>query len=293
MALLGPTLLLRQDVGPVPQVERADPLRALELMGGDRQHVGAERLDVDVDVRRRLDGIDSEQHVAMGPHAATDLGDRLDRPDLVVGEHDRDEDRLVVDRSVELVRIDSPITIDRQLDDLEAEPLEIAERVADGMVLDRRGDDSMPAGLAGPSGAFEGEVVRLRAAGREDDLARLGVEARRHALVCLVEGGPRLSPERVRAGRVAELLREEGQHRVECLGPERRRRGVVEVDRHGPRLYAAGPLGRLIGWLRHGSGRLRYSHHGRVHHRATGAVQPCGGPAIPRRLHAGERHLRR
>ena len=35
-----------------------------------------------------------------------------------------------------------------------------------------------------------------------------------------------------------------GQHRVEDLAAERRRRGVVEVDRHGRRLYAGARAGR-------------------------------------------------
>ena len=60
----------------------------------------------------------------------------------------------------------------------------------------------------------------------------------RDALVRLVERGPGLAPERVRGRRVAELLGEERQHRLERLGAERRRRGVVEVDRHRPGLYA-------------------------------------------------------
>ena len=83
------------------------------------------------------------------------------------------------------------------------------------------------------------EVVRLGAAGREDDLARLGVEARGDPLVGLVERGPGLPTEGVRRRRVAELLGQERQHRVERLAAERRRGGVIEVDRHGSRLYAA------------------------------------------------------
>ena len=41
-------------------VQRADALRALELVGAEREQVDAERLDVEVDVRRGLDGVDVE-----------------------------------------------------------------------------------------------------------------------------------------------------------------------------------------------------------------------------------------
>ena len=130
----------------------------------------------------------------MAPDALRDLGDRLDAADLVVGEHDRDEDRPVGDRGVELVGVDAPVAVDRHLDDLEPEPLEVAQRVADRVVLDRRGDDPVAAGLAGPRGALDRKVVRLGPAGREDDLARLGVEAAGDPLVGLVEGGRAFRP---------------------------------------------------------------------------------------------------
>ena len=58
VALLLAAVLLGQDVRAVADVQRADALRALELVGGEREQVDAERLDVEVDVRRRLDGVD-------------------------------------------------------------------------------------------------------------------------------------------------------------------------------------------------------------------------------------------
>ena len=106
----------------------------------------------------------------------------------------------------------------------------------------------MPAGLAGPRRTLDGEVVGLRATRGEDDLAGFGMEAGRDPLVGLVESGPGLSTEGMRRRGVPELLGEERQHRLERFGPERCRRGVVEIDRHGRRLYAAGPLRRLVGW---------------------------------------------
>ena len=137
MALLGATLLLGEDVGPVAEVERADALGTLELVGAHREEVDAEGGHVDLQVRRSLDRVDREQDAAMRMDAVRDLGDRLDRADLVVRQHDRDQDRLVGDRRVDVVGIDPTIAVDRQLDDLEAELLEVADGVADGVMLDR------------------------------------------------------------------------------------------------------------------------------------------------------------
>ncbi len=214
-------------------VERPGALGALELVRAERHEVRAERLHVDVDVRGRLDGVDVEQD----PLAAADLlgdgGDRLDRPDLVVGQHHRHQDRPVGQRRLELVRVDAAIAVDRQLDDLEPELLQVAERVPDGVVLHRRRDDPVAVRLSGPGRALQGEVVGLGAAGGEDDLASLRVESRRESLMGLIEAGPGGPAERVRRAGVAEGLGQVGQHRVEDLAAERGRRRVVEVDRHG------------------------------------------------------------
>ena len=163
-----------------------------------------------------------------------DLRDRLDRADLVVGEHDRDEDRPVVDRRVELAGIDPAVAVDRQLHDLEPELLQVAQRVADRVMLHGRRHDPVAAGLAGPGGALEREVVGLGAARREDDLAAVGLEAAGHPLVRFVERGPGRPPEAMGRARVPELLGQERQHGVERLAPQWGRGGVIEVDRHGP-----------------------------------------------------------
>ena len=130
-------------------------------MGAQRHEVGAERLDVDIDVRRGLYGVDVQQHALAAANPVGDLDDRLERPDLVVGQHDRDEDRAVREGRLQLIGIDPAISIDRQCDDLEAELLEVAERVPDRMMLHGRGHDPVTMGLACPGRALEGKVVRL------------------------------------------------------------------------------------------------------------------------------------
>ncbi len=137
MALLGAALLLAEEVGAVPDEERADALGALELVGRDREQVDVQGGHVDRQVRGGLDGVDVEEDAPVAVDPVGDLGDRLDRADLVVGEHHADQDRPVVDRRLELVGVDPAVAIDRQLDRLEAELLEVAQGVADGVVLDR------------------------------------------------------------------------------------------------------------------------------------------------------------
>ena len=118
---------------------------------------------------------------------AHQVGHRLNGADLVVGEHQRDEDRPVVDRGLELLGVDTAVAVDGQRHDLEAELLEVPQRVEHGVMLDGAGDESVAARLAGPGDALERKVDRLGATRREDDLARLGVERGRYPLMCLVQ----------------------------------------------------------------------------------------------------------
>ena len=64
-----------------------------------------------------------------------DLGDRLDDADLVVGGHDRDEDRLVGDRGAQLVEADPAVLLHRQVGDAVAVLLEPLAGVDDRLVL--------------------------------------------------------------------------------------------------------------------------------------------------------------
>ena len=236
VALLRPAVLLGEDVGAAPDPQRPGALRALGLVRRQRDEVRAEGVDVEVEPRRRLDGIDVEQEPAPRPDDLRDLGDRLDRADLVVREHHRDEDRAVGDRPLDVLGVDAAVAVDRDLHDLEAELLEVLERVADRVVLDGRRHDAVSARPAGPGGALEREVVGLGPAAREHDLAGVRADRPREPLVGVVERLAGDAAERVRGRRVAERAAEERQHRLERLGAQGRGRGMIEIDRHCGRL---------------------------------------------------------
>src|SRR5664280_2915601 len=158
--------------------ERPHALGPLELVGRHCQQIYVQRPQVDIDVRRGLDRIDVDQDALVATYQRRYLRDRLDCADFVVGEHDTDQDRLGRNGRLDVVRIDTAVAIHRQLHDLETELLEIADSVADRVMLDRACDDPVAASLAGPGRTLEGEIVGLSAAGREDDLAGSGAEAR-------------------------------------------------------------------------------------------------------------------
>ena len=158
----------------MPDVQRADALRALELVRAERHEVGAERLDVEVDVRRGLDRVDVEERCPLRARTrATISAIGWIVPTSLLAS--MIETRIVLSLSAasSWSGIDPAVAVDRQLDDLEAELLEVAQRVADRVVLDGEVTIRWPRALPGPGRALERQVVRLGAAGREDDLAGL------------------------------------------------------------------------------------------------------------------------
>jgi hypothetical protein len=74
----------------VVEHERAHTLGTADLVGGEAQHVGAERVHIELDPSRRLNGIGVEDPAGV-MHDARGLCDRLDRAGLIVGGHQRHE----------------------------------------------------------------------------------------------------------------------------------------------------------------------------------------------------------
>ena len=75
-------------------IQPADPLGAIHLVGRETEQVDAQLLDVDGELADRLGGVAVQQHAALFTQPA-DLGQRLDCADLVVGQHHGNDDRIV------------------------------------------------------------------------------------------------------------------------------------------------------------------------------------------------------
>ena len=170
-ALLDAAVDERQDAHALADIEGRRALGPVELVAGQAQGVDAQGLDVERDVARGGHGVGVEEDVA-GPADGGDLGHGLDRPDLAVGRHDGDEDRVLGQGLVHLGRVDPPVPVDGHEGRREARPLQGLDRVEDGGVLDGRDDDVPAAGLLAQGQALDGEIVGLAAARGEIDLGR-------------------------------------------------------------------------------------------------------------------------
>ena len=147
------------------------------------EEVGAGGREVDRQVADRLHGVGVERHAGLVGDGG-ELGHRLDRADLVVGPHDADERDVVGvlrEDGAQVLDGDVAAPVGLEPGDLGALVVldEVLDAVEDGVVLDAA-DDEPGAGrvgvAAGGTGALDGEVVGLGAAGGEDDLGRPGAE---------------------------------------------------------------------------------------------------------------------
>ena len=182
------------------------------LCAGDRHEVDVLLDHVDGDFADGLGRVGVEDYAALVTELA-DFGDGLDDADFVVGEHDRDQDGLVVHGALEVFEIDEAVFLHRHVSDAVAVFLQALAGVEHGFVLGDRGDDVVALLAVHFGDALDGEVVALGGAGGEDHFLggradQLGDALARglHAFF----GGPAEGV--IAAGGIAELLHEVGQH---------------------------------------------------------------------------------
>ncbi len=167
------------------------------------------------------------------------LGDRVNRPDFIVGQHDRDQNRLVRNRFPDFVGGDLAVFSHRQIGHLDAAFLQGFAGVQDRPVFRRAGDDVVAFFLVHLHGALEREVVGFRGSAGEDDLLGVAVDELGDLLAGLFDRFLGLPSElMVAAGGVAEFFDEVGQHRIEDSGVHRCRGVIIQKDR---KLHCAAP----------------------------------------------------
>ncbi len=211
--------------------KRADSLRPVNLVRRDRREVDAGLFHIDRHLADRLDGVAMKDDALFLGDLA-DLGNRMNRADLVVGPHDRDEHGLVGDRAAHRVGIDHPVLVDRQIGDRRlARPLERAATVEHRLMLGDASDDVVALVLVKLDDALDCKVVGLGGAAGENNFLGLGADQRRDLIARAIDGLFRFPSEAVvAAGGIAELLGEIRQHRIEHARIDARGRVIVHVN---------------------------------------------------------------
>ncbi len=157
-----------------PRPERARARRAEHLVPGERVEVGADRLDIDGDVRHGLCAVDQDQRaglVGLRGH----LGDRVDGAEGVRDVGERHELRLQPEQDVEHVLAEDPVVGDR--DELEVAVHLLREELPRDevrVVLHLGEHDRVAARDVAAAPRVGDEVDRLGGVAGEDDLVAVG-----------------------------------------------------------------------------------------------------------------------
>ena len=168
----------------------------------------------------------------MHPRArlAAQLADRrhvLNHPGLVVGIHHRDDAGRLLQCDSNVVEVGLALRRGGKLPNLPAEPCEVLRRLRDARMFDGAHGDLGRLQIA--RGALDEQIVRFRAARREDDLRRLHSDQRGDLLTRDIHGFAGTRAELMPARGVAVVLPHERQHRFEHPLIQGRRRVIVEI----------------------------------------------------------------
>jgi len=212
-------------------IERACAFRTIQFVSGDGHDIEVHFVYVDWNLANCLHRVGMENHTALAAQLA-DFRDRLQHANLIVGCHDRDQNRLVVHCPLQVVEIDQPILPQRQIGHAEAEFLQMLAGVKHRLMFGGRGDNVVALLAVHLGHALDGEVVALGSARGEDDLFRGRADQLGDSFARQLHRFFRHPSKRViAAGGVAELLHEVGQHFFENPRIHGRGRMIVHVDR--------------------------------------------------------------
>ena len=192
-------------------------------MSRKRQQIHTECLNVYLQLADRLHGIGMKRNIVfLGDF--TYLFKRLDSPVLVVDVHDRDQHSRVPDRIAQLCNVDLSVSIYRKIGYLKTALLQILAGMQNRVVFHRGSDDmvAFAAALLQLSQSFDGVVIRLSAAARENNFTRtFGTDEFGDLFARGINRGACLTSVGVNAGTVPECLSEVRHHRVPNFRTER------------------------------------------------------------------------
>ena len=213
-----------------PHVQCTHPFWTVELVSRDRRQVDILLVHLYRNFADGLRCIGVEQYAALTADFPN-LHDGLQHADLIVGRHDRHQDRLVVNRCLQIVKIDKPVFLHWEIGQAVSILLQALAGIEHRLVFCDRCDDMVALLFVHLGHALDGEVVTFSGARSEYDLLRSGANQLSNALAGLLHRGFGYPPKgMVPAGSVAELFHEEGQHLVQDSGIYRRGGVVIHVD---------------------------------------------------------------
>ena len=165
-----------------------------------------------------------------GRQAPGDAGDGVDVPQLIVHQHTGHQRRIRPDGGEHLLRGDGAVLGRGQVGDFVPLPLHPPAAFQHRAVLHGGGDDVFPDMAVLPAGGGDGPVVRLRAAGGEEQLPGITVQGAGDGAAPGLHPALHLQPQGILGAGIAELLRQHLIHSVRHRPGHGGGGGVVQID---------------------------------------------------------------
>ena len=209
----------------------AGALGSVDLVAREAQEIDVPVIDINRNSPRRLGRIGVEERTgALAP--SRDFRDGLEHPDLVVGGHHRDYERLFVEHLVEMIEVQEAVCIDGQYDGVEARASQVQDRLEHRRVFGRQRHDPIALAVARMiRDSSKGQVAGFGGTGCKHDLVIVRVDQGCHARPCVLDRARRLPTEAVidRVG-IAEQISQKRQHCLAHRGIDWGCGLIVQVD---------------------------------------------------------------
>ena len=202
-ALLRPAFNQRGEAYAALCIQEAHTFGTVKLVGGGGEEVNVVFDDTDRNMADGLNGIGVEQDILF-PADFSDLPDRLDGADFIVGIHDGHKAGILADRGFHLGRHDQSVFMYVQEGDFKALLFQSFQCMQHRVMFKGGGDDMhfafRPADF---SGGTDRLIVRFASAGSEGDFARIGSDGRCNLSAGIFQDSLCLLSVFIQAGRVA------------------------------------------------------------------------------------------
>ena len=216
---------------PLADVQGADALGAADLVGGDGDEIRPQGSGGEGDLQKALDGVGVQQGLGvLRRQAPGDVGDGVDISQFVIHQHAGHQRRIRPDGVQYLLRSDGAVLGRSQVGDLVPLPLHPAAGLQHGAVLHGGGDDVASHVAVLPAGGGDGPVVRLRAAGGEEQLPGVTAQGAGDGTAPGFHPALHLQPHGILGAGVAELPGEHLVHGIRHRPGDGRGGGVVQID---------------------------------------------------------------
>src|SRR3974390_3656529 len=132
----------RTELSSLPDVERADALRGMNLVAGNRERVAGDSVDVDRDLGSGLHRIGVETYAGFGGDPS-DFFDGLQGSGCVVRHHDGDQLRVGTEGATHIGGIDETAAVDGHDGDFTANFFEVLSGMQNHGMVDAGGDHGL------------------------------------------------------------------------------------------------------------------------------------------------------